>query len=178
MSHGILKPTQLLSLALISVSYMILVSSTIASAAASDAATHYCLHKVPQAACQQGYDAQKNGKSVQDACDSYADDNTKNTCQSAWGKAAGEDPAVYCNASNCDFVAKYVNPAINLLSASFGLIAVISLILGGIQYSSSEGDPQKSASAKSRISNTIIAIFAYLFFYAFVQFLIPGGAFH
>lgn len=149
------------------------------SAAASQDATHYCVHQSPQGVCEQAYDAQKNGKSVQDACGSYADgSDSKDTCQSAWGAAAGEDPAVYCNADKCDFVAKYVNPAIKLFSLSFGLIAVISIILGGINYSTSEGDPQKAASAKSRITNTIIAIFAYLFLYAFLQFLIPGGAFH
>jgi hypothetical protein len=83
-----------------------------------------------------------------------------------------------CNyKSGCDLIANYVNPAINLLSAMFGLIAVISLIMGGIQYSASEGDPQKASQAKSRLYNTLIAIFAYLFLYAILQFLIPGGLF-
>ncbi|HVA11407.1 MAG TPA: pilin [Candidatus Dormibacteraeota bacterium] len=83
-----------------------------------------------------------------------------------------------CRYKHCDLVNQYINPAINLFSLSFGLVAVISLIFGGIQYSASQGDPQKAASAKNRIYNTIIAIFAYLFLYTFLQFLIPGGAFH
>ncbi|MGZ6005339.1 MAG: pilin [Candidatus Saccharimonadales bacterium] len=86
------------------------------------------------------------------------------------------DPALNCDA-NCDFIAKYVNPGINLLTASFGLIAVISLIIGGINYSTSEGDPQKTSRAKKRILNTIVAVVAYLFLYAFLNFLIPGGLF-
>jgi hypothetical protein len=89
-----------------------------------------------------------------------------------------EDPAVKCTKDNCDLIAKYVNPAIDLFSLSFGLIAVISIIFGAIQYSASQGDPQKTAAAKSRISNTILALVAYLFLYAFLQFIIPGGAFH
>lgn len=84
-------------------------------------------------------------------------------------------PALACSQSNCDLVATYVNPLINLLSVVFGLIAVVSIILGGIQYSSSEGDPQKAAKAKDRISNTIFAIFAYALLYGFLQFLVPGG---
>jgi hypothetical protein len=89
------------------------------------------------------------------------------------------DPTTPCNlTSGCDLIETYVNPFINLLSIAFGLIAVISIILGGIQYSASQGDPQKASQAKSRISNTMIAIFAYLFLYAFLQFLIPGGLFH
>lgn len=83
-----------------------------------------------------------------------------------------------CNPSGCDLIANYVNPAINLLSALFGLIAVASIIMGGIQYAASEGDPQKAANAKNRIYSTIIAIFAYLFLYAFLQFLVPGGFLH
>lgn len=96
------------------------------------------------------------------------------------GHGHGPAPATTpCNMqSGCDLVNNYVNPFINLLSIAFGLIAVISLILGGIQYSTSQGDPQKSAQAKSRISNTLLAIFAYLFLYAFLQFLIPGGLFN
>lgn len=89
-----------------------------------------------------------------------------------------EDPAIKCDHNNCDLIAKYVNPAIDLFSLCFGLIAVISLIAGGIQYSASQGDPQKTAMAKSRITNTILAIFAYLFLWTFLQFLVPGGAFH
>ncbi len=88
------------------------------------------------------------------------------------------DPAISCSSNNCDLIAKYVNPAINLFSVLFGLIAVISIILGGISYTTSEGDPQKASKAKSRIMNTIIAVVAYIFLFAFLQFLVPGGAFN
>jgi hypothetical protein len=80
--------------------------------------------------------------------------------------------------SNCNLIQEYVVPTINLLGATFGLIAVISLILGGINYTTSEGDPQKVSRAKIRIRNTIFAIVAFLFLYAFLNFLIPGGAIH
>lgn len=80
--------------------------------------------------------------------------------------------------NNCDLIQLYLNPLIDLLSAAFGLIAVISLIMGGIEYSSSEGDPQKSSKAKNRIAKTIVAIVAYFFLYAFLQFIVPGGVFN
>jgi hypothetical protein len=87
------------------------------------------------------------------------------------------DPAISCTSNNCNLEDEYVIPIINLLSASFGVIAVISLILGGINYTTSEGDPQKISRAKVRIRNTIIAVVAYMFLYAFLNFLIPGGIF-
>src|SRR5688572_18961658 len=61
------------------------------------------------------------------------------------------DPNANCSNDRCDWIKKYVNPFIQLLSVSFGLIAVISLIMGGIQYAGSTGDPQKVTLAKQRI---------------------------
>lgn len=88
-----------------------------------------------------------------------------------------QDPAISCTSGNCDLITEYLAPAINVFSASFAVIAVISLILGGINYTTSEGDPQKVARAKVRIRNTIFAVVAYMFLYAFLQFLVPGGIF-
>ncbi len=93
-------------------------------------------------------------------------------------------PAVYffasgCNySSGCDLISNYVNPSITLLSILFGLIAAASLISGGIQYTASEGDPQKASKAKSRMVNTVFAILAYAVLYGFLQFLVPGGVFN
>jgi hypothetical protein len=91
--------------------------------------------------------------------------------------ASDSDPNAVCNTKHCDLIKKYINPTINLLAICFGLIAVISLILGSINYITSEGDPQKVSHAKQRIANTVLAIFAFFFMYAFLQFLIPGGIF-
>lgn len=71
-----------------------------------------------------------------------------------------------------------MNPAVKVLSIIVGIVVVMSLILGGIQYSASEGDPQKAAQARDRIAKTILALLVYIFLYAFLQFLIPGGVFN
>lgn len=93
-------------------------------------------------------------------------------------KDSAADPQTPCNKENgCDIIGRYVNPIINLLTFVFGLIAIISIIVGGIQYSASGGEPQKVAEAKKRIINTILAIVSYFFLYALMQFLIPGGLF-
>ncbi len=92
--------------------------------------------------------------------------------------AGAPDPAASsatCANGNCDLVAKYLNPTISVLSVMIGIAAVISYIIAGIQYSSSAGDPQKAAKARSRIISTTLALVAYIFFYAFLEFLIPGG---
>jgi hypothetical protein len=88
------------------------------------------------------------------------------------------DPAANGCGSGCDIVTKYLNPAINTLSGIVGILAVLSIILGAIQYITSEGDPQKAAKAKARITNTILGLIAFFFLYALLQFLIPGGILH
>lgn len=109
-------------------------------------------------------------------------DSNGTECISCEGGICRDDaanPDLDCNKDDgCSIIKKYVNPLINLLSMAFGLIIVISLIIGGIQYTASTGDPQKVTEAKKRIVNTIIALVAYLFLFAFLQFLIPGGIFN
>lgn len=87
------------------------------------------------------------------------------------------DPAAkQCSGGDCSgLINKYVNPFIRLLGALIGIVVVISLVVGGIQYSASSGDPGKISAAKSRISNSLIALLAYFFLFFFLQWLIPGG---
>ena len=101
-------------------------------------------------------------------------------CAANPGKIPGcsADPNAVCVGDKCDLVRKYVNPAINMLSIAFGLVAVISIIMGAIQYSASGGDPQKVTEAKKRIVMTLMAIVAYIFLFTFMQFLVPGGLFN
>jgi tetrahydromethanopterin S-methyltransferase subunit E len=89
----------------------------------------------------------------------------------------GSDAAATANcetADNCNLVNRYLNPFILLLSVLVGIAVTLGIIIGGIQYASSGGDPQKVAGAKIRIRNSIVALVMFFFLYAFLQFLIPG----
>lgn len=66
---------------------------------------------------------------------------------------------------------------IRFLSAGVGIIIVISIIAAGIQYSSSEGNPEATQAAKTRIQNSIIGLVVYIFSFALIQYLVPGGMF-
>jgi hypothetical protein len=90
--------------------------------------------------------------------------------------SATTDPAATsCVESSCDLIKTYINPLITLLAGLVGVACVISLILAGIQYTTSGGDPKKAAAAKSRITMTIVALLSFAFLYAFLQFIVPGG---
>ena len=77
-------------------------------------------------------------------------------------------------AVNC-LISKYITPAIELLSAAVGVVAVITIIRGGLEYTSAGGDPAKIAAGKQHIVNALIGLFAYMALFAFLQFIIPGG---
>lgn len=91
------------------------------------------------------------------------------------------DPALNFSASsctsgtNCNFVTKYVNPFIKFLSALVGIVVVISIIIGAIQYTTSGGDPSKTAAAKGRIFKALTALVLYIFLFALLQWIVPGG---
>lgn len=96
------------------------------------------------------------------------------SCYVASGQA--KKPSGNCmNLNNCDLITKYVDPLINFLAAFAGVAVVISIVVGGIQYSSSGGDPAKASAAKNRIRNAVIALITFILLYTLLNFLIPGG---
>jgi hypothetical protein len=67
---------------------------------------------------------------------------------------------------------------INALSFGVGVIIIIMIILGGIQYMAAGDNPNGVTAAKQRVSNALIALAVFLLTFAFLQWLIPGGAFN
>lgn len=84
--------------------------------------------------------------------------------------------AAQVNSKNCGIV-KYIVQITNVLGGMVGVVIVGSIIWGGIQYSAAGSDPQGVAAARKRIRNAIIALVVFIFTYAFVQWLVPGGLF-
>lgn len=95
--------------------------------------------------------------------------NSSNDC-------SGVTSASSMSASNCGII-KYIVDITNLLSALVGVVVVISIVLAGIQYSTSGTDPSAVSKAKKRITNAIIALLLYIFMFSFLQWLVPGGIF-
>ena len=74
-------------------------------------------------------------------------------------------------------IVKDINQIVNFLSIGVGVVVVGVIILGGIQYTLAGGNDQAIAAAKKRIVNGMIALAAFLFLFAFLQWVIPGGIF-
>lgn len=114
----------------------------------------------------------------------YAADNyqtPQEACDASGGAMLNGSDTVCCptaqvsdSATACLF-SKYVNPVIATLSVMVGIAVVIGIVVGGIQYASSAGDPQRAAKGKSTITKAITGLVAFMFLYSALQFLSPGG---
>lgn len=78
------------------------------------------------------------------------------------------------SATSCLY-AKYINPLIAGLSVLAVLAAIIGIVIGGLQYASSSGDPQKAATARGKITKALFGFLTFLFLYSLLQFFSPGG---
>jgi hypothetical protein len=70
-----------------------------------------------------------------------------------------------------------IQKILNFLSAGVGIVVIGVIILGGIQYSMAGDNSQAVGAAKQRIINGLIALVAFIFMFAFLNWLLPGGAF-
>jgi len=69
----------------------------------------------------------------------------------------------------------YLNMVIKFLSGAVGLVIVLMIVIGGIQYITSAGDPGRVKEAKTRITNAITGLVLFVLMFALLNFLIPGG---
>jgi hypothetical protein len=76
--------------------------------------------------------------------------------------------------TNC-IVSGYLDPFIKFLSISVSLVVVIAVVTGGIQYSTSQDNPEAVKAARKRIFNALLALVCYFLLYAFLNFIIPNG---
>jgi len=76
--------------------------------------------------------------------------------------------------SDC-IVNDYLNPFIKFLNVAVGLVVVISVASGGIQYSTSRDNPDAVKAARKRITNALIGLVCYFLLAGFLNFIIPGG---
>lgn len=78
------------------------------------------------------------------------------------------------NKDNCGILSIVV-AAIRILSGVVGVVVVVMIALGGIQYALARDNPQAVAAAKSKIVNAILALVFYLMMFGFLQWIVPGG---
>ena len=72
-------------------------------------------------------------------------------------------------------IIKMLKLILQVVSAGVGLVVAGMIIVAGIQYMTSQGNPQRTAAAKQRLLNAIIGLVMFIFSTAILNFLVPGG---
>lgn len=85
-----------------------------------------------------------------------------------------KDP--YCNGNHNAFV-DLLFAIIRFISDGVGLILIASIIIAGIQYTFSRGEPQEVKLATKRVQSAFSALLIFILAYAILNFIIPNGFF-
>lgn len=65
----------------------------------------------------------------------------------------------------------------NVLAGLVGIVIVIMITIGGIQYSTARDNPQAVEAARKKIYNAVAALILFIFGMALLNWLVPGGVF-
>ena len=84
---------------------------------------------------------------------------------------ANKDSAV-CAAKDEDEVGDMVKTIVNTLLMVLGMIAVVMIVIGGIRYTTSNGDSSAITGAKNTILYSVIGLIVAIMSYAIVNFVI------
>lgn len=64
---------------------------------------------------------------------------------------------------------------VNILSVGVGVLAVLGIVITGIQYLTSSGNEEQMRKAKRRLFEIVIGLVVYVLIYAALNWLLPGG---
>lgn len=70
-----------------------------------------------------------------------------------------------------------IGTVLDVMLVAIGAAALIGIIISGIQYMTSSGNPAAMTKAKNRIVQVVIGVAALVLMWAFMQWIIPGGIF-
>ncbi len=98
----------------------------------------------------------------------FADPSKQKSCP------AGEQE-ISNDANGGGAIVFYLKEILKLINGLIGGIIVLVLVIAGIQYITSAGDPTRVKEAKKRITNAVTALVLYMLMFAILNFLIPGG---
>ena len=64
---------------------------------------------------------------------------------------------------------------LNVMTIGVGALGIVGIVISGIQYMTSSGDPVLMTKAKKRLIEIVIGLLAYGLRWVFLEWLIPGG---
>lgn len=103
---------------------------------------------------------------------SSAGQGTNNNTGGSSGSSAGT--TAICGATSKDDLPTLIGNVINILLFLIGMIAVIAIIIGGIRYTTSNGDSSQTKAAKDTILYAVIGLVVAIMAFAIVNFVVTA----
>lgn len=75
---------------------------------------------------------------------------------------------------NASAVSNRINIAINVVLGMIGVVAVVMIIIGGVQFVTSQGDAARAAKARNTILYSIVGLIVALLAFAIVNFVLTN----
>jgi hypothetical protein len=82
------------------------------------------------------------------------------------------------NAASGGVIVAYVILIVQFMVELVSAVIILMIVVAGIQYLTSAGDPGAIKSAKSRLTNAIVALILLMFMYAILNAVLPSGVLH
>lgn len=118
---------------------------------------------------------QSTGSYNETDCDSFSvGQTTREKTDSTFEPSETDCEAEELTRDNCGII-NYLVIAINFLSALAIMAIVASVMFAGYQYMTAGDNPGKVTAAKQRIIWALVALGLFVFGYALLNFLVPGG---
>lgn len=87
-------------------------------------------------------------------------------------QCATNPDSTICEAATTDNASDFIGIIINTLLFIIGALAVIMIIVGGISYATSNGDPAKVTKAKNTITYAVVGLIVAFLAYAIINWVV------
>jgi hypothetical protein len=74
-------------------------------------------------------------------------------------------------------ILNYLRPIIIFITAGVGMVLVLMIIIAGIRWIISQGNPQGIAAAQKLLFGAVVSLLVFIFAVAILNYLIPGKLF-
>lgn len=89
----------------------------------------------------------------------------------------GIDTAVLNCGNSGDPITSLLIVAVNFLAVAVGVAVLIGIVFGAFLYTSAAGSAEQAKRGIGYIRNAIIALVLFVFMYAIINYMVPGGLF-
>lgn len=100
---------------------------------------------------------------------------TDHFCTDSNGNQVAVAVDVNCDESEDNVITAYLNGILNFLAGGVGLVVIVMVAAGGVQYMMAGGNPQATQAALKRMTDAIVGLLFFIFLYAILMWVIPGG---